>query len=195
MGFPQFLRLVLSSREVKVVSTFAAALFAAVYLLAVGIVFQLPYELPPSIPTPSADVVFDGPFGQVPWLTVYLSNRWVLSINPEALTSLAVLTALIWMNTAAAAYVSRYGACKPVKNIHVSWMAAVPALFSFFSCCGSGLVFSLLLASGASLSMLSFLQDYGRIFTALSALLLTLNLYMVSRRMSTGKQAAAVLRS
>jgi len=168
--------------EVKKLSTAAASAFAVVYVLAVGIIFPLPYDLPPTFPTPSADIVFDGPLGQAPWIKVYLNSRWVLSVNPEALTTLVVLTALVWLNTAALTYLNRHAACRPAKNIHLSWMAVVPALFSFFSCCGTGVVYGLLLASGASLSMLAFLQDYGRLFTALSALTLAANLYMLYRK-------------
>ncbi|MEM1943072.1 MAG: hypothetical protein QXO30_03000 [Candidatus Caldarchaeum sp.] len=168
--------------EAKTLPSAAASAFAVIYVLAVGIVFPLPYDLPPTFPTPSADVVLDGPLGQAPWITVYLNSRWVVSVNPEALTALVVLTTLVWLNTAALTYLSRHAACRPAKNIHLSWMAVVPAFFSFFSCCGTGVVSGLILASGASLSMLAFLQDYGRLFTALSAFTLTANLYMLYRK-------------
>ncbi|MEM4269680.1 MAG: hypothetical protein QW223_06115, partial [Candidatus Caldarchaeum sp.] len=94
--------------EVKKLSTAAASAFAVVYVLAVGIIFPLPYDLPPTFPTPSADIVFDGPLGQAPWIKVYLNSRWVLSVNPEALTTLVVLTALVWLNTAALTYLNRH---------------------------------------------------------------------------------------
>ncbi|MEM1965728.1 MAG: hypothetical protein QW614_01090 [Candidatus Caldarchaeum sp.] len=182
VGFGQFLRQALLAKQVRLASVAFSMSFAALYVLAVGIVFQLPYELPPSFHTPSADVVFDGPFMQVPWLTIYLDKRWVLSINPEALISLSALTALVALNVAAISYVRRNMSCKIAGNIHLSWGAAVPAMFSFFSCCGSGLVFSLLMASGAGLSLLTVLQDYGRFFTFVSALLLAANLYLVYRK-------------
>ncbi|MDW8084603.1 MAG: hypothetical protein RMI49_05335 [Candidatus Caldarchaeum sp.] len=181
MGFLGFLRTASSDRWARTVSAVVSALFMVVYVLMIGIVFPLPYQLPESFPTPSVETVFDEPFGQYPMLVVYIDKRWVFSINPEAFTAVAGLTALVAFNTAAISYVKRHRICRANRRTHLSWMAVVPSFFSFFTCCGGGVVFSLLLSVGAGLSVLGFLQDYGRLFTMASAMLLTINLYLLYR--------------
>lgn len=179
MGFPLFLRDSLSERRIRVAAALVSVSFAATYSVMIGIVFRLPFDLPESFATPSAMTVLDGPFGQVPMLVVYLDRRWVFSINPEAFAALSVLTLLVGLNTASIFYLNNRKICPIQRNLHFTWAAAIPSFFSFFTCCGGGLVFSLLLSAGAGLSILGFLQDYGRIFTAFSSTLLATNLYLI----------------
>ncbi|MCS7133984.1 MAG: hypothetical protein NZ921_04210 [Candidatus Caldarchaeum sp.] len=184
MGFPDFLRLAWADRGARNVSISVSGVFVILYVLMVGIVFPLPYVLPESFPALFVQTVFDEPFGQYPMLIVYVARRWVFSINPEAITALSALTTLVALNTVTLLHVRRYRVCRITRNTHLSWAAVVPSFFSFFTCCGGGVVFSLLLSAGAGLSILSFLQEYGRFFTGASAALLSANLYLVYREYS-----------
>jgi len=177
-------------RPLRRVFLFSAVFYALVYVLAVGMVFQLPYQLPPSFPTPSVDVVSDGSFGQTPLVRIFLNSRWVVSVNPESLISLTVLSSLFGLNVAVAFYLRMYGSCKAVRELHLSWAAAVPGLFSFFSCCGSGFVSTALIALGAGLSVL---QEFGKYFTFLSATVLSANLYTMYRKGDGAAKASSTI--
>lgn len=184
VGFPKFLRRAWADRGARIVSISFSGVFVILYVLMVGIVFPLPYMLPESFPALFVQTVFDEPFGQYPVLIVYVGRRWVFSINPEAITALAVLTTLVALNTVTLLHIRRYRVCRTTRNTHLSWAAVIPSFFSFFTCCGSGVVFSLLLSAGAGLSVLSFLQEFGRFFTGASVALLSANLYLLYRQYS-----------
>ncbi|MEM0348803.1 MAG: hypothetical protein QXE96_01580 [Candidatus Caldarchaeum sp.] len=181
MGFAEFIRDVLRHGDVGKVFAVSSAVFALVYVFGVGMVFQLPFALPPSFTTPSVDVVLDGPLGQVPLVTIYVNSRWAFSFNPEALTALTALSILFGLSMAATLYAGRCSACNVAKRIHLSWAAVLPSFFSFFTCCGGGVVSSILIALGMGLSLL---QDYGRLFTIASASALAANLYITYRRVA-----------
>ncbi|MEM0336305.1 MAG: hypothetical protein QXN23_02970 [Candidatus Caldarchaeum sp.] len=180
MGLRAFFREVWWDTRARVAGAVAGLVYATAYLFLVGIIFPLSFTLPPSIPTPSYEVV-EGQFPQFPVLTIYISRGWALSINPEALITLTVLTLLVSINTAALIYLNRHGVCNLGKRLPASYAALLPSLFTFFSCCGGGVVSTLLLSTGAGLSALVFLQDYGRIFTLISGAILTSNLLLLRR--------------
>nr|BAJ46873.1 hypothetical protein HGMM_F29F10C45 [Candidatus Caldarchaeum subterraneum]BAL55231.1 hypothetical protein HGMM_F25A04C17 [uncultured crenarchaeote] len=180
MGLWAFFREVWGDARARAAGAGAGLAYAVAYLFLVGIVFPLSFTLPPSFPIPSYEVV-EGQFPQFPILTIYISRGWALSINPEAFITLTVLTLLVSLNTAALIYLNRHGVCSLGKRLPASYAALLPSLFTFFSCCGGGVVSTLLLSTGAGLSALVFLQDYGRIFTLISAAMLTGNLVLLKR--------------
>ena len=182
MWFLKFMAAALRTREGALAMTASAALFAALYVFAVGIVFPLPYDLPESFPTPSADIVWEGPPMQVPWLRVYLTRRWLFSINPESALTTAALSILVGLNTTTISYAQRHASCSLSASKKVSVLGVLPAFFAFFSCCGSGLVFAALTAAGAALSLIGVLQDFSRIFVAASLTVLAANLYLICRQ-------------
>jgi hypothetical protein len=98
----------------------SAGVFAALYVFAVGMVFPLPYELPESFPAPSSDIVWEGPPMQVPWLTVYLNRRWVVSVNPESVLTTAFLSVLVGLNAAAVTYAQRHTSCRLTRRTKLS---------------------------------------------------------------------------
>ncbi|MEM1947637.1 MAG: hypothetical protein QXY84_02865 [Candidatus Caldarchaeum sp.] len=181
MGFAGFLADVLSEKSSKRVFFLSSSVFAVVYVFMVGIVFQLPYVLPETFPRLAHQIIFEGFSPQYPVLIVYFQRQWVFSINPEAAISLTTLSVLVGLNAAAIIHAQKHLTCRTSSKIHFSWMAVVLSFFSFFTCCGSGIVFTILLSAGAGLSVLGFLQEYGRLFTFLSAVLLVFNLYAIYR--------------
>jgi hypothetical protein len=172
----------LGTGDGRLAAAASAGVFAALYVFAVGMVFPLPYELPESFPAPSADIVWEGPPMQVPWLTVYLNRRWVVSVNPESVLTTAFLSVLVGLNAAAITYAQRHASCRLTRRTKLSMIGVLPAFFAFFSCCGSGFVFAALTASGAALSLIGVLQDFSRLFVAASLTVLAANLYLICRQ-------------
>lgn len=187
MGFAGFLADVLSEKSCKRFFLLSSTVFAVVYVFMVGIVFQLPYVLPETFPRLTFQIIYEGLSLQYPVFIVYFERQWVFSINPEAAISLTTLSFLVGLNTAAIVHSEKNRTCKTSRKIQVSWMAAIPSFFSFFTCCGSGIVFTILLSAEAGLSVLSFLQDFGRLFTLFSATLLAANTYIIYREQNKRK--------
>ncbi len=176
-GFLSFIRLVMSFRRCKVYAALSAVAFFIAYAFGIGIIAASPNPLPEDFPTPSYELILEGPIGQVPWLVIYLDKYWIFSINLEAALAVAVLTVLFSLNMAVMAYSLRYAVCRRA-NGKAPFLAVVPSFFSVFSCCGSGLVFTLLFAVGAGGLWSGVFLPYGRLLTIFAATILALNLFL-----------------
>jgi len=135
-GWYQFLGAVFAFKRVRLWAALSATLFLVSYAFIIGVVSRSPYPLPPTLVTPSADLILDGPLGQVPWLVVYIDRYWVLSVSLEAGLTILALTALFGLNVGAMLYAQWYASCRCDKNAVASGFFVVPAFFAMFSCCG-----------------------------------------------------------
>ena len=158
--------------------------FFVIYSFAIGMIFQSPNPLPEDFPTPSYGLMLKGPIGQVPWLVVYLNRNWVFSVNLEAAVITLALTVLFSLNVAVLAY-SRSVSCECSIG-KKSFISTIPSFFAVFSCCGSGLVMSLLFALGAGGLWSSVFLPYGRLLVAFAAIVLAINLLLSYRRIVRG---------
>ncbi|MEM3032435.1 MAG: hypothetical protein QW756_07265, partial [Nitrososphaerota archaeon] len=175
---------ILTTRGVRKTIIIGAVTFFVLYSFSIGMVFRLPTPLPPTINTPMFDIIVDGPIGQVPWLIVYLDRFWVMSVSLEAGLSAILLSALFGLNMGFFFWAYKYSSCRFNLNSAISAFSALPAFFSIFSCCGGGLVTTILFALGIGGVWSGILLPYGRILSAASALLLISNLVLIYRRAS-----------
>ncbi|MDJ0268977.1 MAG: hypothetical protein NXY59_00205 [Aigarchaeota archaeon] len=178
--FLSFIRLVMSFRRCRVYAALSAIAFFIAYAFGIGILAASPNPLPEDFPTPSYEVILEGPIGQVPWLIIYIDKYWMFSINLEASLAVVALTLLFSMNIAAMTYRLRHATCRRANN-KAPFLAVIPSFFSVFSCCGSGLVFTLLFAVGAGGLWSGIFLPYGRLLTILAAAILALNLFLSYR--------------
>jgi len=182
-GFFGFLWYVLSFKRNKIYAIASGLAFFIAYSFGIGIFFQSPNPLPEDFPTPSYDLILDGPIGQVPWLVVYLNRNFIFSINLEAAIVTVVLTTLFTLNIVVLAYSKQSNCGYPIRK--KSLFSVIPSFFSVFSCCGGGLVMSLLFTLGAGGLWSSIFLPYGWVLANIAALVLALNLLLSYKRISS----------
>ncbi|MEM4342311.1 MAG: hypothetical protein QXF97_07165 [Candidatus Caldarchaeum sp.] len=119
-------------------------------------------------------------------MIVYLDRFWVVSVSLEAGLSATLLSALFSLNMGFIYWAYKYSSCRFNLNSAISIFSALPAFFSIFSCCGGGLVTTILFALGVGGVWSGILLPYGRILSALSALLLISNLALIYKRARQG---------
>ena len=169
MAYTRFVRLVASDRGARKIGVLSSTLFALAYAFAIGMVFRNPVPVPEYITVPPQVIpVARGPISQVPWLVVYVDRYWTISVNLEVALSMLAISTLIGLNASALCYKSRRAACCiSSKRTAVSVFAsALPAFFGFFSCCGGGLVFAVLLSAGVLPLVSGAMLTYGRLLVA-----------------------------
>jgi hypothetical protein len=188
MAYISFIGLVASDRGARKIGVLSSTLFALAYAFAIGMIFRNPVPVPEYITVPQVILVTRGPIGQVPWLVVYVDRYWTISVNLEAALSMLAISTLIGLNASALYYISRRAACcTSSKRTAVSiFTSALPAFFGFFSCCGGGLVFAVLLSAGVLPLVSGAMLTYGRLLVAASIALLWLNHYYLYRSWING---------
>lgn len=169
-------------RDVRISSICGALGFLVAYSFLIGMVFRQPTPLPFTIATPTFDLILEGPIGQVPWLVAYLDRYWVVSVSLEAGLTAIALSILFGLNVGLTVYSYRYSSCRRISNASLSFFSALPSFFSVFSCCGGGIVTTILFALGVGGLWTSVLLPYGRILSAISALLLVSNIFIIYYR-------------
>ena len=180
-----YIRLILTPRECKLYAVLSSVIFLILYAFGIGIIFQTPYPLPSTFPTPRYEVILEGPIGQVPWVIIYLNRNWIFSINLEAGVVAFVLSLLVGLNIASIVYHSKYGKYCGVGR-KFSLVGVLPSFFAMFSCCGSGLIFLILFTTGLGGLWSSILLPYSSLLVMFAIAILLLNLYLGYRRLARG---------
>jgi len=188
MTYIRFVNLIASDRGARRIGVLSSILFASAYAFAIGMIFRNPLPVPDYVTVPQALLITRGPIGQVPWLVVYVDRYWTISVSLEAALATLTISTLIGLNASALYYTSRRTACRvSSKRTAVPvFTSALPAFFGFFSCCGGGLMVTVLLSAGVLPLVSGAMLTYGRLLVVASIALLWLNHYYMYRRWVNG---------
>ncbi len=191
--YMRFVKLLAYDRGARRVGTVSSVLFALAYAFAIGMVFRNPVPVPEYIAVPQVVLVTRGPIGQVPWLVVYVDRFWTVSVNLEAALSTIAISTLIGLNASALYFLSRRATCHidSKRTAIPVFTSALPAFFGFFSCCGGGLVFAVLLSAGVLPLVSGAMLTYGRLLVVTSIALLWLSHYHLYRSWVKGTRPNA----